>query len=401
MKKHILVIDKCTVCHRRIKNKYDCSLTLIVDVTKIKQSDRQIYDRIMGLNSSDGDIVIYNMAIAINEIEKIDEILCLNEKYQELTSEIAETVGVDCNCADTYRAVNNKYYMRKLLSEKKLTNVSYKLVRCKDDVRDFFQFVNKPILVKPCSGVGSKDIIKISCEKELDSIQEKLEDEMIAETYINGHEYSVEAITYRGKSKVLCITQKYKDETNYVERGHLVPAILSEDDICRVSRYVEQVLEAINVNTGVTHTEVMINDNYVEIIETHIRIGGDYIPEIIEAASGFNLIDIQASLTFNDPFECQELFKIEPLTQKNRKCYGMVYFQFIHKNGVIKEIKNAPIKENDNEIIEIRCNAVGDYVEKTRDSFTRGAMLIVSGDEYEKCIKKCEDYVNRIEYIIT
>lgn len=398
--KHILVIDKCVFFHKRIKSKYSCFFSLLVEKRKLKSSDKDVYDRIICFNENDEECVWEAMAVSINEIQPIDMILCLNESLQIVAAKIAERIGIKYNSVMSYTIVNNKDIMRKYLKQKGLTNIFYSVVNGRNDVKQFYLSQKRAIIVKPINGTGSANIIKIASVDEVDNLPPKFKQEMLAETFAQGDEYSVEAISYNGKNKVLCITQKFKDDSNFVEKGHIVPAKISKELYERIANYVEKVLESIGVYTGVTHTEVIASSEEVEIVETHIRIGGDYIPEIIENASGVNLFELQAALTMNDELECNQLFNLQPLSVGNQKCFSMVGFKFFNKTGVIKKIQNIPKKEDDRNLILVNVESVGEKVHKTCDSFTRGMMIIVKGKTHSECVETCENYINKLEYTI-
>ncbi|MFE9631400.1 acetyl-CoA carboxylase biotin carboxylase subunit family protein [Streptomyces sp. NPDC006463] len=79
-----------------------------------------------------------------------------------------------------------------------------------------------------------------------------------------------------------------------VELGHVLPAPLDPAAREAVEAHVTRVLDALGVEFGPTHTEIVLTDDGPRIIETHLRVGGDEIFNLAKDATGVDMIDFQA-----------------------------------------------------------------------------------------------------------
>ncbi len=112
---------------------------------------------------------------------------------------------------------------------------------------------------------------------------------MLAEGFLDGAEYSVEALSEKGRHRVVCVTQKFTDEATLVETGHCVPAPVGDELRVAVDEFMQCVLDALGVTDGPTHTEVIATDGGLRVVETHLRLGGGHIVELVELAFGIDL----------------------------------------------------------------------------------------------------------------
>jgi biotin carboxylase len=158
-----------------------------------------------------------------------------------------------------------------------------------------------PVVTKPVGGLASFGVSIIRDESELDRAFAKAATAsqhgwhrdlgVFAEAYLDGPEYSVEALSEASEHVVLAVTAKYTDPATRVELGHVVPAPLPAEVRERMERLTVRILDALAVEFGATHTEFVLTDAGPRVVETHVRMGGDDIWELVHAATGVDLID--------------------------------------------------------------------------------------------------------------
>lgn len=399
MSKNVLVVEKMQVFHRRLKEKYHCRLTLLVEVSRLGAKDLEIYDRIIAVRNGADIQEWISLAKNANEIEKFDKVICLFDSYQIIAKSIAENIGIDILNKEAIEYVNDKYLMREQLCKEGVSNTTACIVKSKSEIKKIFNRNKYDLIVKPRYGRGSVNISKISSLKDIDRVDIDFEkNEYVAEKFFAGEEYSVESISFRGIHKVICVTKKMKYKDSFVESGHIVPANIEVNIFDEITAYVQKVLSALRVEDGVTHTEIMVNKGHIELIETHIRFGGDFIPEIVEESSGIDLIDYHCKISLGDA-ENDEFIYLEPLNKKNKRKYCAVIFKQLNKEGRIKGIRNLPTENKREGILRVEHEQIGDFVHKTSNSFNRGTMVMISEMEYKKCVDKAQKIINLVEYV--
>ncbi len=140
-------------------------------------------------------------------------------------------------------------------------------------------------IIKPVDGSGSQGIYAIDEGESLAHIP--FDGNQIIEKFISGDEYSVETLTLNGVHRVLGMTRKFTTGTpHYVETGHDFPAGLTPQEEQRINEAVIWLLEMLEHRWGPAHTELKIDGDKLQFIETQTRFGGDQIWEMVWLVTG-------------------------------------------------------------------------------------------------------------------
>lgn len=141
-----------------------------------------------------------------------------------------------------------------------------------------------PVIVKPTDRSGSRGITKvynsIDLEKAIERAKEQsFENKVLVEEFVDGEEYSVEFISYKGKHHFLALTKKYTTGSPYfIEKAHMEPALVSDDILLKIKKVIKHALNSLKVEYGASHSELKIDkDGKIKIIEIGARMGGDFI----------------------------------------------------------------------------------------------------------------------------
>jgi biotin carboxylase len=143
-----------------------------------------------------------------------------------------------------------------------------------------------PVIVKPADGTGSMGVEYVPDAATYAERAGALAGAMW-EHYLGGAEYSVEAVSSGGVHRILGVTAKQTTGKPYfVETGHEVPATLTPEDSQAIRTSVLRCLDALEITTGGSHTEVKVENGRAVVIETHTRPGGDRIPLLTRLVGG-------------------------------------------------------------------------------------------------------------------
>ena len=246
----------------------------------------------------------YFYDISFTEKERILEI-CKAEGVQGVTSFLIESalpyvyyisrgLGVPCNSSECEKLTANKYTMREQMKKKGVSIPAYKAVKSVDDNID----IPFPIIVKPSDRGGSRGISLVRERQDYDNaIQRAMSwspsKTALVEQFIEGREFSIEAISYQGKHFILQITDKETTGAPYfVELSHHQPANLSEKQWHDIEKLVLKMLDALKVEYGASHTEVKMDANGVPyVIEMGARMGGGFITsDLVRLSTGYDFV---------------------------------------------------------------------------------------------------------------
>ena len=170
---------------------------------------------------------------------------------------------------------------------------------CVDSISDKrLEELSFPLIVKPVDRSGSRGITKVLHESELSAAIERAKaigflKEAIVEEFVEGHEYSVECISWEGKHELLAITQKYTTGSpGFVETAHLEPAMITTDLSDRIAEVVFHALNSLGIRYGASHSELKVTPSgEIVLIEIGARMGGDVIgSDLVRLSTGVDFV---------------------------------------------------------------------------------------------------------------
>jgi biotin carboxylase len=236
------------------------------------------------------------LAHCVHELAPVQAIGAFGEYDQDKAAAIATALKLSFSPQDVIATVYNKALMRQRLREVGIENIPSAIANSVADVARFGQQNGFPLIVKPINGTGSKAIVKILSEnEEAEGFDRAIQAAgtphraFVVEPFLHGPEISVEAFSEKGAHRILGITEKESDQ-NFVEMGHMVR--LPTPDDTPVLDYVPRLLDALGITDGPTHTELILTSAGPRMVETHTRAGGDQIPQLFEAITGIDMIEL-------------------------------------------------------------------------------------------------------------
>ncbi|WP_329617391.1 ATP-grasp domain-containing protein [Streptomyces brevispora] len=264
--------------------------------------------RVIGVRGDAPDQEWIDLAAAAHALDPFTRIGTFGERDQDHYGVVAEALGLRAHTVETVTLVHDKAAMRTRLREAGVDTTACARVADLDELRAFVRANGTPCVVKPVSSSGSAGVTKVSYESELATAFERAADSylglsntgVLVEEFFEGPQFSVEAFSEAGEHQVVAITRKYSDPESFVELGHVSPAELPAEDAEVISDYACSVLDALAVEFGPTHTEIVLGDRGPRLIETHVRMGGDMIPTLTLEATGVDIDDCTARQTLGE-----------------------------------------------------------------------------------------------------
>lgn len=210
---------------------------------------------------------------------------------------VAEKLGLTGNGMHCTRMATNKHLMRRAFEANHLPSPKSILISL-DNIEDVSEF-QYPLIVKPTDRSGSRGIFKVENVDQLQAAISKVQElsfehKALVEEFVEGNEYSIEYVSWKGTHTFLAVTKKQTTGAPYfIETGHVQPA----DDISlemqeTLKILVPQILDALEIRYGASHTELKIDQNgKIGIIEVGARMGGDCIgSDLVFISTGYDFV---------------------------------------------------------------------------------------------------------------
>jgi biotin carboxylase len=272
---------------------------LLLTVEKLKDGDWP-RDCLDGIFTMPDDLPLQGLIYSVSYIarsQRIDRIVALDEFDMENVSALREHLRIPGMGLTTVRYFRDKLSMRARAKEAGIAVPEFVPVLNYDDLREYMARVPAPWLLKPrsqASGIGMK---KIHAPDELWPWLDELGDQQsfyLLEHFVPGTVYHVDSIA---SERVVVFAEAHKYGTPPLTTSHqggvfttstLPPDAPEYAELLELNR---RVLGELGFVRGVTHAEFLKADfdGKFYFIEVAARVGGAFISEVIEAATGINL----------------------------------------------------------------------------------------------------------------
>ena len=228
---------------------------------------------------------------------KIDRIVALDEFDMETASTLREHLRVPGMGLTTMRYFRDKLAMRMRALDRGVRVPDFVPVFNHSDVLYYFEHVSGPWVLKPRQEASAIGIKKIQTADELRPILDQLGDKQSAyllEKFVPGDVYHVDSVVSENEVVFANVSKYGKPPMNVAQGGGVfttftVPRGGDADSALR--QINRDLIAALGLLRGVAHAEFIQAhaDGHFYFLECAARVGGAYINEMVEAASGINL----------------------------------------------------------------------------------------------------------------
>ncbi|MEO3756847.1 hypothetical protein ABGB19_00945 [Mycobacterium sp. B14F4] len=289
---HLLVVGGIAAVHA-VARRRGAELTLIKTGATQTMLAPDAYTRIVDLSEHDDRDRLVDRAVEAVDGTRFDGMLCLHDEAVELGALVARKLGLPFPGPEVVHRTVDKSAMRTRLDAVGLGSVAHGVV-VEGRVEWSGPVPASQLVLKPADGRASRGV---TFHRSVHDLQTALDacpgayDGYVAEERKLGREFSVESLIVRSGAAWHGVTAK--TTVGAVESGHLHPAPLEDFEWSRVVHAATACAEALGIDRGLLHTEVILDDaGAAHIVETHLRGGGDMILDLVRSATGLDLVDL-------------------------------------------------------------------------------------------------------------
>lgn len=240
---------------------------------------------------------VINAVSYLSRTEKIDRIIPLDDFDVEIASTLREHLRIPGMGDTTARNFRDKLAMRMVTSEKGILSPAFVPVLNHQDIHNYTKKVPAPWVLKPRSQAGAAGIRKIHNTEELWHYINQMGDEQshfVLERFVPGDIFHVDAITINGEVQFVEVSKYGRPPLEIIQGGGIFMTSTQKRnhiDTLALKELNKKVIAALKFQRGVTHTEFIKShaEGKFYFLETAARVGGAYIAEVIEQATGINL----------------------------------------------------------------------------------------------------------------
>jgi biotin carboxylase len=267
----------------------------------------EYFDEIHVVNVFDHD-KLRAAAREVAERRTIAGLVCYDEPLVMPAAEIAAEFGVPGLSIPGVHGCRDKHSTRSRLTAAGMLQPGFEMTESLEQARSAAKRIGYPVVVKPRALGASMGVVFAAGEAELDAAyrvaheaslvgDEEYRGGAIVEEYAVGPEISVDAAVHKGEYLPMFLARKRTGRHPYFEEiGHVVNAndpLLHDKELLDTLARAHRVLE---IEDGITHSEVRLTERGPLIIEINGRLGGDLIPFLGKTATGIDpglvLVDV-------------------------------------------------------------------------------------------------------------
>lgn len=229
------------------------------------------------------------------------------EKAKELKPLVVTTIASEignltaCYVSEKLNLISNSYQIalnttnKKLMKDISIINSlnipKFKVINSFECLSDWNNF---PSVIKPIDSSAGRGISFISNKNQIKEAIEKAfsftnKKEILIEEYIEGRQFSIETISFRGIHLIVAITEEYLTPIpEIIETQQLIPARIIDEERNLINEFVLRILNSYQIKFGACHIEIKIdNQKKLYLIEIASRMGG-WRSELINLSLGIN-----------------------------------------------------------------------------------------------------------------
>ncbi|BEL07204.1 hypothetical protein Q0Z83_053950 [Actinoplanes sichuanensis] len=371
-------------------------------VKLIQEPDRQT--RIVALPADATAQTWVQWARSIHDTDPVTAVGAFGEQDQDRATDIALALGLPTHHPDTVAAIHNKALMRARLKDAGIDDTPAAVVSDHEEARRFAEQHGYPLIAKPVQGTASSFVARIESDSELaagfnyaGTASDRSSGTVLLEKFMTGPQVSVEALSENGEHLVVGVTAKFSDPEHLIEVGHACPADLDMAMHDEIVAYVTDVLNALGVQFGATHTELVLTAEGPRIIESHLRLGGDRIADLVREALGVDLVDCVAKQTLG----VAVLEDVAKSLATGPLCGSAIWFVAPDLRGTLHAIEGVATATGMAGVTEVETLIMpGDVTRPLRSSFDRGASVRAQAGTSAEAVRLARVAAESIDFLV-
>lgn len=347
-----------------------------------------------------GGLMNEEKLVAIAREEKIDGVIhpC-SEVAMNVMGRINDELGLNGVSKATAIRATNKHLMREAFEAYGAPSPKS---FCTDDAEEgyrLFLSIEGKAILKPSRNSGSRGIAEIEPGLSFEAFAslferskaESRDASVMVEQFVEGPEFSVEIIVWKGTVNVLQVTDKKTTEAPYfVELGHSQPSQFPTDVVEAVRDSAVRGVKALQLDNCAAHAEVKVQDGQAFIMEIGARLGGDFIStELTHLSTGIDMVAAAIDVALG----------VEPCLEPMAEPKGVAIRYFTPEPGVVRAIEGEELLHRPDVYDAEIYVKPGDEVREVKSSLDRSGHVIVTAASVGRAVEVAEHLVTSVKII--
>ena len=303
--------------------------------------------------------------------------------------------GIDYTTALT---ASNKILMRRAFSDAGVPSPPFYPVRNEQEAYEACAELEFPVVIKPVDSMGARGVVKIESADEngkiglavADAIAASRTAEAIVEEYMDGPEFSLDALVWDGEIVICGFADRHIFFPPYfVEMGHTMPTTVSEEMKAEVIDVFCRGIRAIGIDRGAAKGDIKYSSRKGAMVgEIAARLSGGFMSGwTFPYHSGINLTKAAIRIAAGD-----NPGRLTPLTEMVSAERALISIP-----GRIEAIDGLQAAEETAGVRNLFVSvSEGDRVVFPVNNVQKCANVISADNDYDKAVSSAESAVRKI-----
>ncbi|GGS43386.1 ATP-grasp domain-containing protein [Streptomyces violaceus] len=269
---------------------------------RLSDAVRAAADSVLTVETND-QATLEAAVLELHRAEPFEAVLPGSDIYVTATARVAAALDLPGLPVATVDRVRDKSVMRAAVAEAGLRTPRFAQATTDAELRAAAERVGFPCVLKPVACSGSIHVSRADDLDQLTAAFQRLvtdpepdmgklhEHRVLVEEYVQGPEFSADGyVLESGEVTVVALSRTLLGpEPDFVELGHLTPALVDDATLKNVEAYVGDVVRAVGITSGPFHCELRLTADGPVLIEIGARLPGDRIVELLRLVTGVSL----------------------------------------------------------------------------------------------------------------
>ncbi len=350
-----------------------------------------------------GDIQNVKFLVQLGIQEHVHGVFSHAVDLPHVVAAVAQQLGLPGLAPDVAIRATHKWQRYVCLESHGVPCPRFGLVPSVEEAHRVATELGYPVVVKPLDSAGARGVCKVNDPGEMaDAFQCALlfshEPSVLVEEFLRGAEISTESVILDGQIVTTGFADRnyvYKERfaPYFIEDGHTIPSMLSDDQQTQVIEVVERAIRALALHWGVAKGDVIVGDSGPVIFEMAPRTsGGRFCADMVPLATGVHILPFLISMAVGDPVT------VDMLTPKFQR--GAAQRFLFPEPGEIIDLQGLESARDLPGIYDVAVRddlMIGGMIPPMTNHSDRVGHVIAIGNSREEAVRRAEHAVQLIK----
>ena len=369
--------------------------TIVADINKSCEGFK-VCDITFEISTRDIEGVVREVKKLSQKVQ-IDGVLTAGTDASMTVSAAANALGLPGIRYVDAEAASNKIKMRKRLQKAQIPIPKFAPVWNIKDAREALDFLDFPLVLKPADNMGARGVVKINNQTELQdyflhSKKCSTSGEMILEEFMEGPEFSVDALSWKGNFEITGIADRIITGAPYfIEMGHNMPSSYDKSTLTEIKNIMIDGMKALGITIGAGKGDIKLTKDGVKVGEIAARLSGGFMSSHTYLFStGVNLNQAILEIALG-----KEPSNIKPTLNK-----VSIERSLLASSGKLEEIRGIEEAKKIHGVNDLFVlNKVGDIIQKPKDNIQKTAHIVITAENLEKAEEIFQIAQNTVKFV--